>query len=62
MEEEKIIKRIIITVEERLVKGKIVQDANITRENISVFEALGLLRLYEQQTSLSILQNQKDKI
>jgi hypothetical protein len=51
-----LVKKIIITCEEWIEDNRIRQDISFKVENMSDFEALGFLRLYEQRTSLKILQ------
>jgi hypothetical protein len=55
-----IVKTITITVEESLVDGRIIQNVGFDLQNISSFEALGLMRLYEQKMSISILKGAND--
>jgi hypothetical protein len=51
----KIIKTVTITIEEETIDGRIEQSVNFEATNLSKFELLGVFRLYEQQTSLSLL-------
>lgn len=50
-----LVKTITITCEESLVDNKIVQNVSFDLKNMSKFEALGFLRLYEQAMSISLL-------